>query len=140
MDELTSYDLRRILLSTWAKSSQSIYKQNAMEKKRQYNQRVIQMEKANFTPLVFSTMGGMAPECTNQKHKQNHKQIAQLIALRTKEKYSHVMSYLRTRLRFTLLKSTLKAMRGERGRARKPQGTISDVSFNMIPDMPSYES
>ena len=81
--ERTFLDIRVVhpnSTSYLGKSSQTIYKQNEMEKKRQYNQRVIQVERANFTPLVFSTMGGMAPECTRY-----HKQIAQLIALRTKE-------------------------------------------------------
>ena len=56
--------------------------------------------------------------------------------------YSHVMNHLRTRIRFTLLKSTLIAVRGERGRSRKAAGVakVTDISFNMVPDMPSYEA
>ena len=38
-----------------------VYKKHEAEKKRVYNERVIQVEKATFTPLVFSTTGGMAP-------------------------------------------------------------------------------
>ena len=33
-----------------------------MKKKRKYDARVINIEKAIFTPLVFSTSGGMGPE------------------------------------------------------------------------------
>ena len=100
-----------------------------------YNQRIIQVEKATFTPLVFSTTGGMAPECT-----RFHKKVAQLVSKKTKEEYSHVMSHLRTRLRFTLLKSTLLALRGERGKRSKCRPTkISELSFNTVPEMPSYE-
>ena len=116
------------------KSIESLYKQNEQEKKRHYNQRIIQVEKANFTPLVFSTMGGMAPECTRY-----HKRVAELISMRTKEEYADVMNHLRTRLRITLLKCNLIAIRGERGKPRKPNGSFSELSFNMIPDMPSYE-
>ena len=113
----------------------SLYEQHENEKKRSYNQRIIQVEKATFTPLVFSTTGGMAPECT-----RFHKKVAQLVSKKTKEEYSHVMSHLRTRLRFTLLKSTLLALRGERGKRSKSRPTkISDLSFNMVPEMPSYE-
>ena len=32
------------------------------EKKRKYNKRILEVEKATFTPLVFSTMGGMGKE------------------------------------------------------------------------------
>ena len=92
------------------------------------------MEKASFTPLVFSTSGGMALECTKY-----HKKVAQLIAMKTKEEYSHIMNHLRTRIRFTLLKSTLVAIRGERGKSGKVAESITDLSFNMVPDMPSYE-
>ena len=83
------------------KTIEKIYEKNEKEKKNSYNQRVIQVEKATFTPLVFTTSGGMAPECTLY-----HKKVAELISMKTKEDYSHVMSHLRQRLRFTLLKTT----------------------------------
>ena len=77
----------------------------------------------------------MAPECT-----KFHKKIAEHIANKTKEEYCHVMNHLRTRLRFTLLKSTLLALRGERGNGRKCRAkNISDLSFNTIPEMLTYE-
>jgi hypothetical protein len=122
--------------SHMGKDINKIYKQNEDEKKRAYNQRIIQVEKATFTPLVFSTTGGMAPECT-----LFHKKVAEHIATKTKEEYSDVMNHLRTRLRFSLLKSTLVAVRGERGKQRlaRERETTTELSFNMIPDMPSYE-
>ena len=43
------------------KTIEKIYEKNEKEKKNSYNQRVIQVEKATFTPLVFTTSGGMAP-------------------------------------------------------------------------------
>ena len=117
-----------------AKKIDKIYEQNEKEKKRTYNQRIIQVEKASFTPLVFTTSGGMGPECTRY-----HKKVAQLISRKTKEEYSQVMNHLRTRLRFTLLRSTLIALRGERGKSKNPVGSMTDLSFNMLPEMPSYE-
>ena len=39
-----------------------IYRQHETEKKRQYASRVLEVEQATFTPLVFSTTGGMAAE------------------------------------------------------------------------------
>ena len=116
------------------KDIDQLYQQQENEKKNEYNHRVMQVEKATFTPLVFSTSGGMAPECTTF-----HKRLAVLISLKTKEEYSHVMNHLRTRLRFSLLRSTLVAVRGVRGKNKKPEGNITELSFNTIPDMPSYE-
>ena len=94
-----------------------------------------EVEKATFIPpLVFITSVGMAPECARY-----HKKIAELISNKTKEEYSKVINHLRTRIRFILLKSTLIAVRGERGKSRKTFQNVSELSFNTIPDMPSYD-
>lgn len=115
-----------------------VYKMQEKEKKQKYNRRIIEVEKATFTPLVFSTSGGMAPECLRY-----HKRIAELISLKTKEDYAHVMNHLRQRIRFTLLKTALIALRGDRGKTARRNKTnnenFSNLSFNMIPEMPSYE-
>ena len=117
------------------KNLDKTYEEKETEKKKAYQQRVLQVQKATFTPLVFTTSGGMASECT-----RFHKKIAQLISLKTKEEYSQVMHHLRTRLRFTLLRSTLIALRGEKGKLKKPQSSsVTELSFNLLPEMPSYE-
>ena len=112
-----------------------LYNQQEKEKKRKYNQRILQVEKATFTPLVFTTTGGMAPECA-----QYHKRLASLISKKTKEDYPKVMNHIRTRIRFAILKSTLIAVRGERGRKARFNTKVTETSFNTIPEMPSYES
>ena len=38
------------------------YEVNEKEKKRQYNERILQVEHGTFTPLVMSTTGGMGHE------------------------------------------------------------------------------
>ena len=40
-----------------------IYRQHETEKKRQYASRILEVEQATFTPLVFSTTGGTGAEC-----------------------------------------------------------------------------
>ena len=40
-----------------------IYKKHENEKKRKYAERVMEIEQGTFTPLVFTTTGGMANEC-----------------------------------------------------------------------------
>ena len=91
------------------------------EKKEKYNARVLNIEKASFCPLVFLTTGGMSPEC-----EALNKRIATLIANKTSENYSQVMTYLRTRLRFALLKATVIAVRGytEVGLKKKKQRVV----------------
>ena len=42
---------------------QQIYSRHENEKKRMYGSRVMELEQATFTPLVFITTSGMATEC-----------------------------------------------------------------------------
>ena len=105
-----------------------IYRENESQKKNLYNERVIQCEKGTFTPLVFTTSGGMGPECDRL-----NKRLADLIALKTKEQYSHVVRHIRTRLRFALLKSVLVAVRGVRGKKSAVVQPPLEISFNLIP-------
>ena len=44
-------------------SPKQIYRIHENEKKRKYNSRVTEIEQDTFTPLVFTTTGGMADEC-----------------------------------------------------------------------------
>ena len=110
------------------KSLSTVYMEHEREKKRAYNDRILNIEKGTFTPLVFSTAGGMSKES-----EAYHKRLAQLIADKRKEPYSKVISFIRTRLRFSLLKSTLISVRGIRGRDPPKANPISNISFNMIP-------
>ena len=64
-----------------------IYKLHEKMKCRDYQQRVLQVEKATFTPLVYSTTGGMASQAT-----MFHKKLAQLISDKRREQYSDVMN------------------------------------------------
>ena len=94
---------------------------------------MIQVEKGSFTPLIFSTTGGMGPEATSY-----HKRVAQLISTKKKEEYADVMRHMRTRLRFAILRGVLIAIRGDRGRKkRQQQCPVGEIPYNLIPD--SYE-
>ena len=56
-------------------SIHSILKKHEDEKKRAYNERVMQVEQGTFTPLVFTVAGSMGPECL-----QFHKSLAEKIS------------------------------------------------------------
>jgi len=73
-----------------------------MKKKRissKYNQRVMDIEKSSFNTLVFTTTGGMTPECNRQNKKTGRKKIAE----KRRESYASLMTYVRTKLRFRLV-------------------------------------
>ena len=109
------------------KSTERLLKINEQEKIRKYNDRVLQVEKASFVPLVYTTNGGMSKQC-----ERLHKQLAQLICEKRGEKYATVMTHIRTRLRFALLKSILAAIRGYRGKCSKSDELtpISEIDFS----------
>ena len=105
---------------------ENAYRKHEMEKKRKYNQRIIEVEKASFTPLIFSTSGGMGTEC-----KKIHKRLASLISIKRGNSYSDTAAYIRRKLRFSILKTTLTAVRGYRGVSVKKDSWNSDI--NIIP-------
>ena len=58
-------------------SPKQIFQLHENEKKRQYSMRVLEVEQGTFTPLVFTSTGGMADEC-----KRFHSRLAELLALK----------------------------------------------------------
>ena len=59
---------------------------NEKQKKNDYLRRVVEVERASFTPLVFTTTGGMGPEC-----RKFNKRLVELIAMKKGEEYGGVM-------------------------------------------------
>ncbi len=110
---------------------------NEKEKKSKYNSRVINTERASFIPLVFTTAATTAPECN-----KFHKRLAELISIKRKENYSHVINYIRTRISFALLKAILVSIHGVRsknGKYQKGVKNVGDVAFGLIPSEEAYE-
>ena len=99
-----------------------------------YSSRVITVERASFTPLVYTTFGGWGPQA-----QRYHKRLASLIASKRNEEYHHVINHIRLKVRFSLLKSVLIAVRGERGKRHSPAQPFSSTAFNMVPEAMQYE-
>ena len=111
------------------KKMSQLYRECEQYKKRKYLDRILNTERGTLTPLVFSTTGGMAPEC-----ERFNKRLAELISTKSGEAYSHVMRHVRTRLRFALLRATLIAIRGSRGwRRSEVELDVDEISFNLMP-------
>ena len=103
-----------------------MYIQQENEKKRKYNNRVIDVEKGTFTPLVFSTTGGMGKEASTFV-----KRLSSLLAQKINQSYSDTISYVRRRLRFDLLKTTLIALRGYRGKQQPSPSAVQEIDLNL---------
>ena len=66
--ERTFFDVRvfnPIAQSNCATSLKSTYHKHKLEKKRHYEDRILEVERSSFTPLVMSAIGGMGPLATN---------------------------------------------------------------------------
>ena len=79
------------------------------EKKREYNERIMNIEHGTFTPLIFTIHGGMGPECAAY-----HQNLAEKIASKTGEQYAKVLTFMRCKLSFIVLRSALLCLRGSR--------------------------
>ena len=80
---------------------EAVYKQHEDEKKNKYLRHVLETEKCSFTPLVFSTHGGCAPQAD-----KFHKRVATLLAKKRNILYSKAISYVRCRVRFSILRTS----------------------------------
>ena len=83
------------------------YRKHEHEKRRIYEQRVRDVEHGCFSPLVFNTSGGMGPISTTV-----YKRIASLISEKYDRPYSNTIRWIRCRLNFSLLRSTIMCLRG----------------------------
>ena len=118
------------------KSIPELYKLHESAKIREYQHRVLQTEKASFTPLVYNTYGGMAPQSL-----AFHRKLAGLVAEKRNEAYNDVLNCMRTKLCFAMLRSILISIRGSRGKRRQKMETpVSCISFNLIPSTEHYET
>ena len=79
------------------------------EKKIAYDTRILEIEHGAFTPLVFGSNGAMRKECI-----RFHKILAMKIANKQDKPYSIVMSWIRTKLFFSFIRSSLLCLRGSR--------------------------
>ena len=102
-----------------------LHRTHQNQKKIAYLRRVLNVEQGSFTPLVFATSGGFAPEVKRVLDCVGHK-----ICSKHQEVLSETMSFMRQKLRFSLLRSTLVALRGTKRRV--VPFSASEIDFTRI--------
>ena len=95
--------------SNQGKHTATIFKEQENEKKRKYNQRVMDVEMGTFTPLVFGTNGGMGLDCQNFL-----RTLVNKLSSKNNEPYGSVISWLRIQLLFAILRTVHRCVRGSR--------------------------
>ena len=81
-----------------------------------YNQQILDVEHGTFTPLAIGKNGGMGYEC-----QMFMKNLAEKLSIKQSEEYAYVMTWLRTKLSFEILRSTILCVRG----SRRPWKTLT---------------
>ena len=90
------------------------YKMHEQLKKLKYEQRIREVEKASFNPLVFSCTGGAGPSASKVI-----KRIAGKLSEKKEDSYSDIITYNRTKISFALLRSSILCLRGSRALLRR---------------------
>ena len=85
------------------------YEMNEKEKKKCYNERILQVEHGSFTPLVMSATGGMGREC-----KKFYSRLSEIVAEKRGQRYSTVAPWIRRKICFSLVNSIGLCLRGSR--------------------------
>ena len=109
----------------WNLSLSSVYKRVEEKKKRKYDHRIRKIEYGSFSPLVFSTSGGLAPISSLV-----YKRIATLQLEKSSRSYNSVINYIRCKLSFSLLRSTIRCLRGTRSTLPRDHNIEIDVAIS----------
>ena len=94
------------------------------EKKRKYASRIIEVENGTFTPLVFTTTGGMSQEC-----QRYHSRLVELISSKKREDYATTIAWILTKVSFAILRTALVCLRATRSRRRKTNIQENDLEI-----------
>ena len=106
----------------------SLHQSHEYEKRRAYNQRVLEVEHGSFTPLVFTTLGGQSYEC-----ERFYNRLATMLSEKRGEVKSQTVSYVRCKISFSLLRSALLCLRGTRTvRMETPASSTSSDLANVL--------
>ena len=92
-------------------TTEAMYRKHELEKKRQYEERIREIEHSSFTPLVMSTTGGLGNIATTF-----YRRLAAMIAEKRDIPYCKMMNLIRCKLSFALLRSSIMCIRGARSR------------------------
>ena len=102
----------------------SVYRCHEQQKKREYGDHVREVELASFTPLVFSTTGGMGKETVTF-----YRCLSELLSRHNTMTYSSTLAWLRCLLSFSLLRSATMCIRRSRSISYRSSDASPELGF-----------
>ena len=112
------------LAKSCPESSNEAYKYHESIMKNKYEQRITEVEKATFCPLVFACTGGAGPSGSKAL-----KKLASKLSVRKGDSFADIISYLRTKISFALLQNSILCICGSRTLRRRK---IEDASMGAV--------
>ena len=91
------------------KTLKSCYRRLEAGKRREYQDRILNVEHGSFSPLIFTTAGGMGPTASVV-----FQRLASLLSAKRNEHYSKTILFIRCQIGFALLRSAIRCLRGSR--------------------------
>ena len=106
-----------------------LFTKHEREKRRAYEQRVLEVEHDTFTPLVLSTSGGWGPSATVAV-----KRLAGLFSEKYDQPYSSTLSFIRCKIAFSLIDSAISCLRAPRSAFHTPARdfNLTDYPLDLI--------
>ena len=114
------------------KSLQSCYRCLEARKRREYQDRILNVEHGSFSPLIFSTSGSMGPTASVV-----FRRLASLLSIKRDEHYSKTILFIRCQLGFALLHSAVRCLRGSRS-TFTPDLTNTNIDLALSEGQVSY--
>ena len=102
------------------------YRQAELDKKRMCDERIREVERGTFSPLVFSCTGGMGPIVTVV-----YKRLATLISEKWGDLYSQTLFWIRCKLSYSLLHSAVMCLRGSRSTHYRCNIQLQDLAIHL---------
>ena len=109
LKHFSTYALRKLDHNQTKIVTNTVFRQHELENKRQYMQRVLDIEQDTFTPLVYGTNGGMGDDC-----RKFVDELSRTLVEKSNEEYSQVVTWLRIRLSMEVVRSRILCVRRSR--------------------------
>ena len=101
------------------------YQVHEQEKHRAYDERIREVERACFSPLVFAATGGMGPTAITVFRK-----LASMLAETWNVNYSHCLFWVRCQLCFSLLRFAVMCLQGHRSSTSHSIPSMVDLAYS----------
>ena len=98
-----------------------------------YERRVLEVEEASFTPLVFTTTGGMEREGL-----RNHSRHAELISIKKSEDSARPLRWIRGKVSFSILRSAPLCLLGFKS-IRRRANNVQEIDVDVEAEFKNYE-